>query len=762
MNGLTRTLLAAGVVLATLTSASAQTAEPSIDLQVRVSGTVGALCDSLAGDTPDSEEAADSLVNLHKALLEPLREHADDADPEVRLRAMQTLSDAVLRTRILRVLAHVPQENEIKLRRFRQAHPQLFEDVFCDDLNRRSQAVARIATIEDPDALAEPLLVMCLGHPSKEMRTAAAMAATTGQYRSDALVEKLVEMVKTQGFEARHVYRYDDSEASAGTLAVTALKEIGSPAAAPALVEMLSGRSRGYYYAMEVEIAETLAATGELGAIPHLMELLEATQIYGSMDTGEIRITRARCDGPLLALVYLTGQDPSRYGFVLVEQYWQTMFGFTDAEDRAKAIERFRNWWDEHKDQPPYADIVPIELDRQPGSTGGPRRPTTAPAVAATTVPASLPAVDVDAEQVREQLEDLAAEVVRQWRDERFENRHLAGQKLLTTVEMILEPIVTRARDENARQAALEVLSRMVVEADAQSFLAELAAKGRSEQLEKALEFRRQHEKLFLELFSLNWYERAQALERIARLTDTERLAEPLLVKNLNHSSDQVVRAAMMTCESGRYDSEELVEELIRIALETEEGDNYDWWSPSDMPTPVAAVQALRRIGARRSAPALMALLNRQISNHRHAFAVEIVHALGATGEVNLLPLLAENLDKTDTYTTQSTSTGDGKQFRLTIAQADFYLMTALLLTDQDPEEYGFLTWPHHSSYQEPEFGFADEQKREEAVRKFRNWLREHSDEPPYDNLTPPAIPTLPQQAPSGISPSSLPERIVR
>ncbi|MFW6066106.1 MAG: hypothetical protein ACOC9S_04735 [Planctomycetota bacterium] len=734
MDSRVRTLLVVGVLLTPL-GVTAQVPEPPIELQVRISETMGALADALTAETSQRREAEESILKLHTSLLEPVRVRAADADPEVRLRARDTLSDALLQTRILRVLAHVPPENEFKLRRFRKAHPDLFDDVFGEDLERRTAAVARIATLDDPDALAEPLLVMCLGHPSEQMQTAAVYVATTGRYRGDATIRKLMDIVERRGLRRQHGYGRHDSTPLPGDLALTAVTEIGSPAAAPGLTKLITQCHQHFGYSAEIELAEALAATGELRVIPHLIGRLDLTHHTISMELEHGHFSKAPCDAPLLALLFITGQDPSRYGFVLAEHYSDRMFGFTDAHDRENAVKRFRKWWDEHKDDPPYADMEPLELNRRSRRTDRQRTTTPASTTATATMPTSQPVSEAEIAQLARSLEDLAADAGRQWRDESYRNRRRAGPELLTTLEMMTEPLVARARDPRARQAALSVLSRLVVQADGQKLLADLAARGLDDQLEKALEFRRRRGGLFEDLLSLNWYRRAEALGKVRRISDTEGLAEPLLIHNLSHSSRQVVRAALQACGSGSYDSDAMVDEMLGIVSENTDESSSHWWHEQNRPLAIAAMRVLRKIGSSRAAPSLMSLLRRYIDQRNYQWAAEATHALAACGTSDLLPSLMKNFGDTSTRTTHGTSSSDGEEFELTIADSDFYLMTAVVLSDQEPSDYGFITLPHHGSDQEPLFGFADEQKREEAIEKFEQWRRERHGEPPGDDV---------------------------
>jgi hypothetical protein len=728
MSRLARTVLV-GCVLATAAPGAAQPVGPPIDLQVELTETVGRLADAL-GREADREQAADALLTLQRAVLEPVRQHAGDGDAEVRLRARQTLAEVLLRTRMQRVLAHLPADQEAKLRALRRARPQLFEDVFSDDLPRRIDAVKRIAETDDPDALAEPVVTLCLGHPSDELATAAAVAAGTGRYRSDAVVAKLVRMLDRDSAPPyRSRYSYDSS--SAQQLAVTALRKIASPSAVPALLQRMKSNPR--MGDAGLDIAETIGASGELGAIPHLLEMLRDTRVRGSFSVNEIKVTRAPCDPALLALVRLTGQDPARYGFVLYEQRNWRLFGFSEYDDRNKALARFRTWWAEHKDRPPYDAIEPVELpERSLGVARRvrirPRRTPDEPPAA----PASATALP-NVTGLAERLSTFADSLAEQFRSDRFEHRRAAQQDLLATGEMLLEPLIGAARRPASRAPVLEVMSRLVVEASVQDYLAELAAGGRAADAEKVLELRRRRPELVTGLFSLSWDRRADALEQLGELPDAALLVEPLLIRNLRHPSKQVARAAVEACGDGRHVSRKLLDELLRIVVEAERRDWRGWWSES---LPVAALGTLRRIGARHGSPTLVGLLRRSIGEHNHDVAVPVTHTLAATGDLRLLPLLVDGLDQDDAHYTRSSN-----NIKMTVAPSDFYLMAALLLTEQRPEDYGFIIWPHSSEGQDPPFGFASDEKRKEAIGKFRDWWARHRDEAPYKDLQPPAVP---------------------
>ena len=313
----------------------------------------------------DRQDAQASLAEINKAYLDALLSHADDKDPEVRSRVLDMLADAIAESRIKRVMAKLSPAQREKLLAFRQAHSQIFKDTFSLNWSIRLRAVKQIAQLPDPNTQAEPLLLLALEHPSRELVVAAAEAAAKGQYRSDEMVDALLDVLGQTPQNGWYQGYYGGEQMPVHIAVLQALQAIRSPRAAPPLLALLTrGDDNSPRGAWRASLAEALAATGEKRLIPSLLEELKHSQPVNSWSNGSRTITFARSDVALLVMVRLTKQDPANYKFVLpaLDDHMGNMFGFKDNKDRAEAIKQFKQWWEKNKDTEPYKDLKPLPL----------------------------------------------------------------------------------------------------------------------------------------------------------------------------------------------------------------------------------------------------------------------------------------------------------------------------------------------------------------------------------------------------------------
>ena len=187
----------------------------------------------------ERQGAQAELLALHAAYLEAISRYADDPDPEVRTRAIELLSQAIARARFERVLMKLPPPQRTKLIRLKQANPQVVAGVFSLSWARRLEAVKEIAELEDKQALAEPLLIMCVNHPWQHLSAAAINAAADKKYRSDAMIDALLKVLARTPSNEWHRGWYDSRNPSPAIAAIDALKTIGAKRAAPALLGMM-------------------------------------------------------------------------------------------------------------------------------------------------------------------------------------------------------------------------------------------------------------------------------------------------------------------------------------------------------------------------------------------------------------------------------------------------------------------------------------------------------------------------------------------
>lgn len=344
------------------------------DLEAQMARRLGQLVEVLRAARDDESRAAArrQILALQKACLEALLARADDADPEVRARVRALLDLLVSDARVQRTLAILPPDQRRRLQRLREERPEIFEDMFSNDQARRVRAMDTIARMKDPDALAEPLLVMCLNHPSRRLVDAAARAAVTGRYRSDALVAALCRVLaRTSEWDWRRAGGYgyydpdgsEDATAQPHWTALEALMVIRSPHAAGPLLAILGQKNYDAY--RNIMIGEALIASGERRAIPTLLDMLDDRGMVSSWSNGDTSISLSRGDVALMILVRLTRQNPASYGFAYhtsSRPYGgeSSVYGFSKDTDRQTAVQKFRNWWNSHKDAPPYNEIQPL------------------------------------------------------------------------------------------------------------------------------------------------------------------------------------------------------------------------------------------------------------------------------------------------------------------------------------------------------------------------------------------------------------------
>lgn len=250
---------------------------PTADLENRIALTTRRLVEMFRSQKlSERQEAQENLLALQKAYLTAMTAYADDADPEVRARVLDTLADAIAEARIRRaltkVLARTPQR------------------AWQSWYGRESRDQPHMAVLE-------------------------------------------------------------------------ALSAIKSPRTAPVLLDVIRKKHPSRY--IEHALADAFVATGELRAIPLLIDQLKNTRSSGRWSSGSTTITMASCDLPLMILVKLTRQTTSSYGFAYFDQRHHNsdlMFGFSDDKARKAAVSKFRQWWEKHKDDEKYKDLKPLAL----------------------------------------------------------------------------------------------------------------------------------------------------------------------------------------------------------------------------------------------------------------------------------------------------------------------------------------------------------------------------------------------------------------
>ena len=303
------------------------------------------------------------LLAMQQAYLDSLVAHADRCGPDVRAQLMDVITDALTEARLHNARVKLPKQVWRKLAGLEPDRPHLLKDAFSLSWKRRVKAMTEIRTMDDSNALAEPLVVMGLRGSVPQVVTAAARAAETGRYHSDRIVEALTDiLLKAPRGAWGSGWRgpRPDQQRLPHLAALKALGKVRNPKAAPLLLALLLDQ-RSADYVRDGMLADALAATGDKRVIPLLLPRLARSRFTSSMSTGKTVVTAAPSDAALMALIKLTGQDPKDYKF----QQWprrESFYGFRDNKQRSAAIKKFKDWWARNKTTPAYRDLKPITL----------------------------------------------------------------------------------------------------------------------------------------------------------------------------------------------------------------------------------------------------------------------------------------------------------------------------------------------------------------------------------------------------------------
>ena len=336
--------------------------------------------DSERGEEVEAARAA--LLDAHRSCVNHVLEQLPSLSPAGREKARGLLHDMAADAHLAYAGAGLGEAYRARLLQFRNAHPRAALDAFSPDLQRRVKAVRAIGGLKDPARLAEPVLFVALGDPSREIVFGAAFAAESGRYRSAALVDALLAALVRHDPAWRDVWDcWETTPTWSSVISVTrALAGIGSKRAAPTLLALMLRRAEPNSI-RDAALAGALSASGEVRAIRHLMGLLSQVEVsFRSTEWGKVlpgKVTMARADAALMALIELTGQDWRDYGFKRLSPaaplaWTGADYAFPGGEERAAAIAKFKGWWNHNSRSPRYKDLKPLQLPRIEKASGSP------------------------------------------------------------------------------------------------------------------------------------------------------------------------------------------------------------------------------------------------------------------------------------------------------------------------------------------------------------------------------------------------------
>ena len=373
----------------TATAPSADTAlYDTAGLETQIRRLVASCAEGLRSERPKERmRAREAILAIEQSILDAIVQ----AKHESQAHVMPMLTALAVRCEMAARLRGMSEWDRHQFVQYAQHHAQIVEEFFSPVWNQQKQAVAKMQAQMDPAA--EPLVVLALKHPWSAVRDRA-IAMTAGMdkdklspYHGDAVVDTLCDLLaarlaaapsNVRFFGRARMFRANNSGEYANEQNIMrALRQLKSKRSAPVLLAMMVTRREPGFYQADIynnaALAQTLADTGEVRAIPMLCELLQRPDTrVGSTRVNNKVWSFSDGDTILYALLLLTGQAPQDYKMMVGDQgQGQLMIGFSTPEARRAAVDQFRLWWREHQDRSPYKDIIPLAVPiSNPGNSG--------------------------------------------------------------------------------------------------------------------------------------------------------------------------------------------------------------------------------------------------------------------------------------------------------------------------------------------------------------------------------------------------------
>jgi hypothetical protein len=311
----------------------------------------------------DASEVKKRIAELGRKSRESLDELLALADrsPESRAEVSKTLENIACQARLTSFVAQSGNDVKGSLLKLGKSHGDIVAGTFSEDANSIIGAMESIAWLPRAEyAHAEALVIRGLESPDCRVKIAATLAACRKESSSriaDALVKMLTDFtpddwsykVEYLGLAKRtltdltHLLVWRTSEA---------LGVVGGDETRRKLMFLLRRQSDRCVQKNAI-VCSILVKRGAKTAVPELAAMLRGGGGDSQYSLGLCgrRSSLAEADPILWAVVLLTGQSLSEYGFETHVPFTvdvSPIYGFGSPKDRDKAIAKFGAWWKEN------------------------------------------------------------------------------------------------------------------------------------------------------------------------------------------------------------------------------------------------------------------------------------------------------------------------------------------------------------------------------------------------------------------------------
>jgi hypothetical protein len=313
------------------------------------------------GQARQRDRAQATILHLHRQLLVPLDAGRNRG---ISLRdANRILADWAREIRLARLGAELGPDAVARLRKFRDAKPDILDRLIADDPQTQLEGFRLLHQWPDPSRLAEPLIQRALrDHP--DLAWQAVLLLHKNRYISPATLDGLLLTFDNCSAMLQHPEQTPQSIRATTILRdqiLQVLPKFDDPRLSPILLQGLLDSPSA---SLAGPTIDWLTRRNALGAVPVLMDHLhDDAPVTTVRNPNAEPYTHTANDALLYGVLKMTDQPFADYD-LNVKTHPTTghvhTIGFADDQTRKAAIEKLRSWWVDHRDKPPYNKTEPI------------------------------------------------------------------------------------------------------------------------------------------------------------------------------------------------------------------------------------------------------------------------------------------------------------------------------------------------------------------------------------------------------------------
>ena len=309
----------------------------------------------------EREMAQQSLQQIHQQFLMPL-EVARKSNLSVG-EYNEALADWIMEIRLAQMGSEMGMNQMAKVRKMRQVKPDILNLLISDDPRRQVAGLNMLHSWDDPEQLAEPLVIRAMRNNGFEAFQYVISLVSRDRYTSTAMLDVLLDLYDgkiTRPISPTSPYAYLSDPANIRSQLIPVLSRFEDKRLPQILLGALMDRNNRQCYQASPIIAG-LVKNKAIGGIPWLMENMTIDPVYSTTAWNNQKVTMAMVDSIIVAAIRISGQKDDDYKVKSISYGGpMSQFGFETEEARKDAVEKLRKWWEANKDKAPYRNASKI------------------------------------------------------------------------------------------------------------------------------------------------------------------------------------------------------------------------------------------------------------------------------------------------------------------------------------------------------------------------------------------------------------------